>query len=97
MRSLIPSVLALAVALPAAADRLVIDDDGHRYVPDVAPQGLRIVIGDDDWSYVEPEVTRSIPAADGPRPCTQFERSMGVEEPQCGRIDVNELIRRHLD
>ena len=61
MRATIALALALAAAaLPAAADRLVIDDDGHRYVPEAETPGPRIDIGDDGVSFLDPAATRAV-------------------------------------
>ncbi|TFL18408.1 hypothetical protein [Jannaschia formosa] len=91
-RIFLAALTATALALPAAAQRIDIDDDGWSYVE--APAALRsaVDIDDDGWSRVDlpvAEVGRAAIATDGD--CTQLERSAGVASGACGTLDLNAL------
>lgn len=99
MKPFIALALALVAvtALPAAADRLVIDDDGHWMVPDTPSTGRRIDIDDDGWRYLDDSAIRSNRNPSTPGVCTQLERSARVATADCGTMSMPDLVRRQAD
>ncbi|SFJ74405.1 hypothetical protein [Jannaschia pohangensis] len=90
--SLVASLIALS-ALPAAADRMVIDDD-RWFMADDRPSGPAIEIEDDYWRLIDAPETASQRDAGGiPGDCSGLESSAGLSGADCGTLSRAEVIQ----
>ncbi|MFO6465281.1 hypothetical protein ACK8OR_12875 [Jannaschia sp. KMU-145] len=86
------SLTAAALALPAIADTIEIDDDRWFRVDTPASNGVVVDIDDDGWTRMDAPLaqsTRSQPREPGI--CTQLERSARIATAECGTMTPAQL------
>lgn len=93
---LLTALTATALAVPAMAETIDIDDDGWKRIESPVQTGLVIDIDDDGWKRISPDVTRSDRnTVSDLGDCTQLEASAGLTGSACGvysRAQITEMM-----
>lgn len=97
-RTLPCALVALAFAVPAAAQSIVIDDDGWSRVAPPPALAMSVDIDDDGWSRVEMPAAGIVGNTYGTAgSCTPLERSAGLALGECGSLSLSELTALMAD